>query len=139
MFYDVTNMFSISKQPTANIYFRGVWEIHRKLIKTANSPHDFMVDMVREMQVKFNKYWSEYSLILSCATVLDPRCKLELVEYCYSKLSGEIGAREIVQNIKNTLYDLFEEYRLHSTSVSSPKIGTSNEGDIGMRDRKSVV
>ncbi|XP_026656509.2 zinc finger BED domain-containing protein RICESLEEPER 2-like [Phoenix dactylifera] len=137
VFYDVTNQFSASKHPIANIYFRRVWEIHRKLIETANGPYDFMVDMVRERQVKFNKYWSEYSLILSCATVLDPRCKLELVEYCYSKLYGKISARKMVQNIKNTLYDLFEEYMLRSTSVSSPKIGTSSGSDVGNHDADS--
>ncbi|XP_021753725.1 zinc finger BED domain-containing protein RICESLEEPER 2-like isoform X2 [Chenopodium quinoa] len=45
--------------------------------------------MAKDMQVKFDKYCSEYNILLSCAAVLDPRFKLERVEYCFAKLYGE--------------------------------------------------
>lgn len=86
VFYDVTRMFSGSKYPTSNIYFRGVWKIYNVLLDTIKGPHTFLSPMVKEMQEKFNKYWAEYSLVLSCAAILDPRYKLNYVEYCYTKL-----------------------------------------------------
>ncbi|MBA0754231.1 hypothetical protein Gogos_022205 [Gossypium gossypioides] len=35
--------------------------------------------MIKQMQEKFNEYWVEYSLILSCAAILDSRYKLNYV------------------------------------------------------------
>ncbi|MBA0845599.1 hypothetical protein Goarm_022166 [Gossypium armourianum] len=32
-FYDVTCVFSGSNYPTANLYFRGVWKVHKILLK----------------------------------------------------------------------------------------------------------
>ncbi|KAK9697464.1 hypothetical protein RND81_08G039400 [Saponaria officinalis] len=83
VFYDVTNSFSASNTPTANVYFHGVWKIHKKLNDVYNGPPTFLSSMVSNMHEKFNRYWSEYNLVLSCAAVLDPRLKLERVEYCY--------------------------------------------------------
>lgn len=104
LFYDVTNTFSASKSPTSNVYFYGVWRMQRKLLEIVDSPCSCMFDMAMEMQVKFNKYCSDYNLILSCAAVLDPRFKLEGVEYCYEKLYGETYAKEIT----NTLEGYFD-------------------------------
>lgn len=81
--------------------------------------------MVKPMKEKFEKYWSDYSLVLSCAAVLDPRFKLERVEYCYEKLFGEVYANRMVERVKNTLFDLFDEYKDVHTS-SSPNLATSS-------------
>ncbi|KAK9714571.1 hypothetical protein RND81_06G104300 [Saponaria officinalis] len=109
VFYDVTNYFSASKTPTANFYFLGVWKIHKKLVDVYNNRQSFLSDMVNKMHEKFNKYWSYYSVVLSCAAVLDPRFKLERVEYFYEKLFGEVYAKETIESIKKTLYELYDE------------------------------
>ncbi|KAK9756261.1 hypothetical protein RND81_01G084900 [Saponaria officinalis] len=111
VFYDVTNSFSASNTPTANVYFHGVWKIHKKLNDVYNSPSNFLYDTVSVMHEKFNKYWSEYNLVLSCAAVLDPRFKLERVEYCYEKLYGEIYAKEMIETVKTTIFELYKEYK----------------------------
>ncbi|XP_048493931.2 zinc finger BED domain-containing protein RICESLEEPER 2-like [Beta vulgaris subsp. vulgaris] len=125
VFYDITNEFSSYKTPTANIYFKGVWEIQCMLLEMANGPHLFLVDMAKEMQKKFDKYWSDYNLLLSCACVLDPRYKLGFVEYCYSTLYGESHAKEKVANVRSMLCELLKEYR----GVDGGGVGGS--GDIG--------
>jgi len=38
-----------------------------------------------EMRAKFDKYWSEYTLLFDFATILDSRCKLVFIKYCYEK------------------------------------------------------
>ncbi|KAK9683356.1 hypothetical protein RND81_10G134600 [Saponaria officinalis] len=93
-FYDITNEFSDSKTPTSNVYFKGVWEIQCLLLDMAKGELEYLVDMVKLMQNKFDKYWDEYNLLLSCACVLDPRYKLVFVEYCYTTLYGEKCAKE---------------------------------------------
>uniref|UniRef100_A0A803N7J4 Uncharacterized protein n=1 Tax=Chenopodium quinoa TaxID=63459 RepID=A0A803N7J4_CHEQI len=49
LFYDVTNEFSSYKTPTANIYFKGVWDIQCMLLEAANGPHSFLINMVKAM------------------------------------------------------------------------------------------
>jgi hypothetical protein len=62
------------------------------------------------MRDKFNKYWSEYSVFLSCAAVLDPRIKFKFLSYSYSKLYDEHDANRRITAVRSTLTSLFNEY-----------------------------
>lgn len=110
-FYDVTNDFSASNTPTSNIYFRGVLRLHKLLTKITTGPPSILSSMVNAMEVKFEKYWDEYNLLLSCAAVLDPRLKLEGVNFLYERLFGEVYAKEMARKIRNTLIELLDEYK----------------------------
>ncbi|XP_021834815.1 zinc finger BED domain-containing protein RICESLEEPER 3-like [Prunus avium] len=82
-FYDVTCLFSGTKYPTSNLFFPKVFIIQHQ-IKAAMEDNDgFMNKMGTNMNMKFEKYWSEYSLILAIAIILDPRYKLHFVEWAY--------------------------------------------------------
>ena len=43
-------------------------------------------NMAQQMKGKFDKYWNCYSVVLACATVLDPRCKLDFADYTFKKI-----------------------------------------------------
>uniref|UniRef100_A0A1U8ASB8 Zinc finger BED domain-containing protein DAYSLEEPER-like n=1 Tax=Nelumbo nucifera TaxID=4432 RepID=A0A1U8ASB8_NELNU len=131
VFYDVICMFSTTKYHTSNNYFKGVWMIHRHLMLVSKESQNFMTDMVRNMKEKFDKYWDEYSMILSCAAVLDPRCKIRLVEYCFDKLYGN-EAEEHVNAIIKTLHDLFDEYKENFSYTSF--IGSCSQFDMSERN-----
>ncbi|TYH06314.1 hypothetical protein ES288_A08G146600v1 [Gossypium darwinii] len=118
VFYDVTS----------NLYFRGVWKVHKVLLDTVKGPYSFLTPMVKQMQEKFNKYWAEYSLILSCAAILDPRYKLNYVQYCFTIIYG-IHASDFVETILSNLRLLFDEYVKKSKSTSSSLPGSSNVSD----------
>lgn len=92
--------------------------VHRRLLKTTQGPYEFLMDMGNRMLGKFNKYWSECNLYLSYVVILDPRCKVKFVEYCFSKLSALDDVIERVDNVLGTLRSLYDEYKLHSTSTS---------------------
>ncbi|MFQ6639219.1 hypothetical protein Gotur_015799 [Gossypium turneri] len=81
--------------------------------------------MVKQMQEKFNKYWAGYSLILSCAAILDPRYKLNYVQYCFNTIYG-IHTLDFVETILSNLRLLFDEYVKKSKSTSSSLVGSSN-------------
>ncbi|KAG4164011.1 hypothetical protein ERO13_D01G209133v2, partial [Gossypium hirsutum] len=104
VFYDVTCVFSVK------------------------GPYSFLTPMVRQMQEKFNKYWAEYSLILSCAAILDPRYKLNYVQYCFTTIYGD-HASDFVETILSNLRLLFDEYVKKSKSTSSSLAGSSNVSD----------
>ncbi|MBA0881792.1 hypothetical protein Goshw_005111 [Gossypium schwendimanii] len=125
VFYDVTCVFFGSNYPMANLYFRGVWKVHKVLLETVKGPHSFLTPMVKQMQEKFNKYWTEYSLILSCAAILDPHYKLNYVQYCFTTIYG-IHASDFVQTILRNLRIWFDEYVKKSKSTFSSLTGSSN-------------
>ncbi|KAK8288672.1 hypothetical protein V6Z12_D07G140600 [Gossypium hirsutum] len=128
VFYDVTCVFSGSNYPTANLYFREVWKVHKFLLDTVKGPYSFLTPMVKQMQEKFNKYWAEYSLILSCVAILDPRYKLNYVQYCFNTIYG-VHASDFVETILSNLRLLFDEYVKKSKSTSSSLAGSSNVSD----------
>ncbi|MBA0810368.1 hypothetical protein Gohar_002371, partial [Gossypium harknessii] len=74
--------------------------------------------MVMQMPEKFNKYWAEYSLILSCAAILNPCYKLNYVQYCFTTIYNA-HASNFVQIILNNIKLLFNEYVKNSKSMSS--------------------
>ncbi|CAN6371945.1 unnamed protein product [Urochloa humidicola] len=114
--YDVTCTFVNTKIKTANLYFLGVYKVYR-LLEMTKEHDNFMSAMVKDIKVKFDKYWSECSLTMACATVLDPRYKLNLISYCFRKLYGEADARQHVDRVITLLHRLFIVYEKSSLSV----------------------
>jgi len=57
--------------------------------------------MASQIISKFEKYWSEFSLVLAIAVVLDPRYKLRLVNYYYTKIYG--AESQEYENVTKTL------------------------------------
>ena len=82
------------------------------------------------MKGKFDKYWDCYSVVLTCAIVLDPKYKLDYVDFIFKKIEPVKHIVEIkVESIETTLYKLFSEYEcpkpMATTSVSS-HVGSSS-------------
>ncbi|TYG49799.1 hypothetical protein ES288_D10G123200v1 [Gossypium darwinii] len=71
---------------------------------------------------------AEYSLILSCAAILDPRYKLNYVQYCFNTIYG-IHASDFVETILINLRLLFDECIKKSNSMSSSLAGSSYVSD----------
>lgn len=70
---------------------------------------DFIKRMVGPMKEKFDKYWEECCLVLAVAVVFDPRFKMDLVEYFYTRIYGA-NAHPYIQRVRNTLVKLFIDY-----------------------------
>ncbi|WVZ84013.1 hypothetical protein U9M48_031097 [Paspalum notatum var. saurae] len=118
--YDITCIF-LSKQPkTASIYIVGVYKVYR-LLDITKWQGSFMSAMVEKIKAKFDKYWTEYSLILACAAVLYPRYKLNLISYCFRKIHGDADASQHVERVVALLKKLFAEYEKPSCSSSVGK------------------
>ena len=67
--------------------------------------------MVINMKSKFTKYWKEHTLVLSFAAILDPRFKLQLLQFIFSQLGPQYENKWI--DILEQMKKLFEEYRSH--------------------------
>ena len=78
-FHSITEMFSGSDYPTANLYFANVFAIEKLLTLGHNHELDCIKQMASAMLEKFEKYWGDYSTLLAIAVVLDPRYKMVIV------------------------------------------------------------
>ena len=132
VFNAVTEIFSATKQPTANIYFSKICEINLAIRQWLSDPNEVIHKMAEKIKVKFDKYWTVIHDIMGVATVLDPRYKMELLIYYYPKLYGNDSVAQ-VSRIRQLCYDLVSDYQLKmngDSSRSSPILETSNvEGD----------
>ncbi|KAI5648636.1 hypothetical protein M9H77_34641 [Catharanthus roseus] len=131
IFYDCTNHFSGRNFPTSNVFFPDVCKIQLKLREWENSQHDFLKVMVGPMKQKFEKYWEESCLVLGIAVVLDPRFKMNLVEFYYDAIYGS-DAYRYVERVKNVFQDLYIEYGGQVSYVSNNSYPISGGGTSKM-------
>uniref|UniRef100_A0A803N6A5 Transposase n=1 Tax=Chenopodium quinoa TaxID=63459 RepID=A0A803N6A5_CHEQI len=78
--------------------------------------------MASKMIYKFDKYWEVINMILSVASVLDPRRKMECVSLYFHALHGDSGDNEC-EKVKRFLLDLaldyeYDVYYKESSSVA---------------------
>ncbi|XP_021760115.1 zinc finger BED domain-containing protein RICESLEEPER 1-like [Chenopodium quinoa] len=79
-----------------------------------------MHKMAARMNEKFAKYWTNFSIIMAVAVVLDPRFKYEFVEWAFKKVYGEIeGTNELVK-FKERLDYLYGVY-VTEASTTTPR------------------
>ncbi|KAF7839842.1 zinc finger BED domain-containing protein RICESLEEPER 2-like [Senna tora] len=117
-FFETTNLISGSKYPTSNLYFMQVWKIECMLNASLTNEDEVIRDMAHRMKVKFDKYWSEYSEVLAFGAILDPRSKLEFLQFCYSEIDP-LTSEVKVQNVRMKLYKLYKQYEKRDEESSS--------------------
>ncbi|PNX75711.1 HAT family dimerization domain-containing protein, partial [Trifolium pratense] len=130
VFNRATHVISGSEYPTANLYLSEVWKV-KQILDNADEDADlFMREMANPMKIKFDKYWGECNLLMSIASVLDPRCKFHMVRICFPTLykSKEVADANI-KKVKCSLEQLYDEYvalSLEESSATANLDSTSN-------------
>ncbi|KAF3672953.1 hypothetical protein T459_03373 [Capsicum annuum] len=121
------------------LYFHKVWKIHMMLIEEKYSEDPHIKAMAEEMTIKFKKYWQEdYSPIASMAVVFDPRYKLKLVRFCFTKLDP-VTCNEKVKVVECTMHALFREY-LKNSSVDVDMVeSSSGRDDVEVMDEMDDI
>lgn len=83
-FFDLTELFSGTLYPTANLFYKGFCDI--KIILTdwsKGKDSDITIRrMATAMLAKFDKYWNKSNTALAVASFLDPRFKMRIVQFC---------------------------------------------------------
>ncbi|CAN1153995.1 Zinc finger BED domain-containing protein RICESLEEPER 2 [Linum perenne] len=113
-FDDITKVFSGTKYPTTNLFFKNVWLIHLQLIQLCSSTDEVLSSMGKVMMSKFKKYWEDYNSVLAFGVIMDPRYKLAFVKYCHGMLGVDYSFKWM--DIQEELYLLFDEYKKVDTS-----------------------
>lgn len=138
VFYDATNSFSGSLYPTSNLYFPHVFLIQLHLVEKCRSPDGYMKKIAQQMFLKFNKYWSDFNLLLAIAVVFDPRYKYKVLDLSYKKLYGPESLQ--LATVKSTLFTLFEEYvqTPTTTDFSSSSRGSNEVHSMQDSEKDSI-
>jgi hypothetical protein len=83
VFNQVTNIVSGTDYPTANLFLPEVWLMKDIIDKKSSHENECIRSMAYKMKIKFDKYWGECNLLMSVATILDQRCKMLLIKFCF--------------------------------------------------------
>ena len=107
--YDAANILTTTTYPTAITFFHEVWKLHLDLSRAVKNEDPFISDLTKPMYEKIDKYWRDCSLALVIAVVMDPRFKMKLVEFSFTKIYGE-DAHAYVKIVDDGIHELFHEY-----------------------------
>ena len=110
IFYNVTELFSGTKYPTTNLFSPKICEIKLGLKKWDTSNFIEISIMAESMIKKFDQYWNESHGVMCMATILDPRFKMRILLYFFSRIYGEDNAKNQVQNVKQICNNIFQQY-----------------------------
>ena len=110
VFNVVTKIFFATKQPTTNMYFSKICKINLAIKHWVTSPNELIHKMTKKIMIKLDKYWDVIHDIMGVAIVLDPRYKMELLQYYYQSLY-ECDCFAQVSKIRQLCYDLVSDYQ----------------------------
>ncbi|KAK9665222.1 hypothetical protein RND81_14G098700 [Saponaria officinalis] len=89
IFDKTTKVFSGRHYPTSNLFFRKACQIKITLRAWLTDDVYIVKYMATNMINKFDMYWEHISGILAIAAILDPRNKMDCVEYYFKRLYGD--------------------------------------------------
>jgi hypothetical protein len=126
VFYDATLKLSGTKYPTINLFFPEFCEVFLVIKKMSTSPLPFIVAMSKEMHAKWDKYWTSGNMLLAIVCVLDPRCKLTVVEYYFKELYPGGDHESFIASLKACMNALFSEYLEAHNKVAEQQASSSS-------------
>ncbi|RZC03446.1 Zinc finger BED domain-containing protein RICESLEEPER 2 [Glycine soja] len=125
-FFQITKLIFGFSYPTSNLYFMQVWKIERLLLQNLSNEDELIRIMAIDMKTKFDKYWSDYINVFSFGCILDPRFKIKLLKYCYSKLGLDpISCQAKLKVVEHKLYTLYNEYVQMYSEQTTSNVGLS--------------
>ncbi|GAU10414.1 hypothetical protein TSUD_419130 [Trifolium subterraneum] len=144
-FYDATLSFSGSLHVTTNSFFKQLMDIQKALNKWRHNISDpILKKMAANMQVKLNKYWESGAInyLLFVAIYLDPRYKLEYIEFFLNRLYGIDKSKDMSNRLNDLINKLFEHYKVmypisyesNGSSASSSNNDSQSRAENGEDD-----
>ena len=94
--------------------------------------------MTTTMITKFDKYWGVINGVMAVGIVLDPRYKIDLLDYFFPQIYGENSHYEI-ERVKSICQDLVKEYAIKVKGkelAASSQSSNLNVVDVGILGRK---
>jgi hypothetical protein len=135
LLYDSAHSIMAAANPTANIFFHEAWKLQLELANGTGHEDPTFSSIAKDMHERFDKYWKDCSLVLAIAVVMDPRFKMKLVEFSYSKIYGA-GAAKYVKVVDDAVHELYKEYVAQPLPLT-PAYVDQGEGNNGPANANS--
>ncbi|CAO2161910.1 unnamed protein product [Urochloa humidicola] len=129
LLYDSAHSIMAAANPTSNLFFHEAWKLQLELTNGTGHEDPAFSSMAKDMHERFDKYWKDCSLVLAIAVVMDPRFKMKLVEFSYSKIYGAEAAK-YVKVVDDAVHELYKEYVAQPLPLTPAYIdqGEANNG-----------
>ncbi|KAH9653321.1 zinc finger BED domain-containing protein DAYSLEEPER [Citrus sinensis] len=124
--FDAANILTTTTSPTGITFFHEAWKILSDLTRSVTNEDPFVSSISKGMLEKIDKYWRDCCLVLAIAVVMDPRFKMKLVEFSFTKIYGD-DAPTYIKIVDDGIHELFLEY----VSLPLPLTPTYEEGNAG--------
>ncbi|PWA78331.1 zinc finger, BED-type [Artemisia annua] len=128
--FETANLLTASTIPTTNTFFHEAWKIQLELTRAATSEDPVISGLTKPMLENFDKYWKSSCLILAIAVVMDPRFKIKLVEFSFTKIYGD-DAAGFINIVDEGIHQLFLEY-VGSGSGTAKVEDSESHGGAGL-------
>ncbi|KAF7133236.1 hypothetical protein RHSIM_Rhsim09G0082900 [Rhododendron simsii] len=122
-FFKVTELFSGTKYPTTNQCFPNICDIRLELRDWLHSKNQVIREMAKRMVEKFDKYWSAVHGVVGVSAMLDPKYKINVLEF-YFKLLFPTTYKDEIEKVRVLCYKLLKEYQSSSSMMEG--IGDSS-------------
>ncbi|KAK6284907.1 hypothetical protein POUND7_003859 [Theobroma cacao] len=109
LFFDAVSILTGPAYPTASAFYHEVSKVQLELSHAAMSNDPFVSNLTKPLKEKFDRYWSDCFLVLAIAVVMDPRFKMKLVEFSFSRIYGE-DAGMWIKIVDDGIHELYLEY-----------------------------
>lgn len=111
-FYELTLRISGSLYTTTNLFFHEIFMVYRLLSEWIKNDDEELSKMATKMKEKYDKYWPlKMNQLIFVAVILDPRHKLDWVQFAISKMyEGQVGV-DLGTKVKELLYSLYHDYK----------------------------
>ena len=130
VFYDATVQLSGVYYPTSPHALHKLFDIAKAF--DLHRGVDMFAQCVEFMEAKFKKYWQRVPPLYCAAAVLDPRVKLQGVEYMINGISSRLSVTsdmitiDTVKSDMSKLYDAYSErYRGSHSSAPAPSVSSA--------------
>lgn len=133
VFYEITLKVSGSLYVTSNTFAHEISSIHTILKEWQESDDIDVHSMGVRMKNKIDKYWGDpdkTNKLFYIAVVLDPRHKLDFVEFMLVELHRTKNGTRAGKLVKETLLALYKNYKDNMDSNTSKMLYVQDSSDI---------
>ncbi|KAL4589816.1 hypothetical protein LXL04_002726 [Taraxacum kok-saghyz] len=109
LLYNTAILLTSASIPTTNTFFHEAWKLQLELARASITEDDVVSSLAKPIQEIFDVYWKNCCFVLAIAVVMDPRFKMKLVEFSFTKLYGD-NAVDYIKTVDEGIRALFSKY-----------------------------
>ncbi|KAL4367401.1 hypothetical protein GQ457_05G025640 [Hibiscus cannabinus] len=129
LFFDAVSILTAQTYPTASAFYHEVSKVQLELTHASMSNDPFISSLTKPLKEKFDRYWSDCFLVLAIAVVMDPRFKMKLVEFSFSRIYGD-DAGMWIKIVDDGIHELYLEYTAQAVPPPETFVEERNESGI---------